>query len=155
MWNSGSEVIIRSAAVSSIQNGNPSPAMADAWWVWMTSLDRPVVPDVGISTAGSAGATAPSSRRACRAAAAIRPGSGQKSGTSAATSRSRRSAAGGPPAAAAAALASVARAASFLSVISARGRVCPIRPASSAAELRGLTATVTAPSDASASQQVR
>ena len=28
MWNSGSEVISRSAAVSSIQNGKPSPAIA-------------------------------------------------------------------------------------------------------------------------------
>src|SRR5260370_338962 len=54
MWNSGSEVIIRSAAVSSIQYGNPSPAIAYARWVCMTSLDRPVVPDVGMSMATAA-----------------------------------------------------------------------------------------------------
>ena len=41
MWNSGSEVISRSAAVSSIQYGKPSPAIAYARWVCMTSLDRP------------------------------------------------------------------------------------------------------------------
>ena len=41
MWNSGSEVISRSSAVSSIQYGNPSPAQAYARWVCMTSLDRP------------------------------------------------------------------------------------------------------------------
>ena len=53
MWNSGSEVISRSSGPSSIHHGNPSPAMAYARWVCMTSLDRPVVPEVGISTARS------------------------------------------------------------------------------------------------------
>src|SRR5215813_15167818 len=57
IWNNGSEVIIRSAGVSSIQNGNPSPAIAYARWVCITSFDRPVVPEVGISTARSPGVT--------------------------------------------------------------------------------------------------
>ena len=56
MWNSGSEVISRSSAVSSIHHGKPSPAIAYARCVWVTSFERPVVPDVGISTAGSSGA---------------------------------------------------------------------------------------------------
>ncbi len=59
MWNSGSDVISRSLAVSSIQYGKPSPAIAYARCVCMTSLDRPVVPDVGISTARSSGVPRP------------------------------------------------------------------------------------------------
>ena len=48
MWKSGREVISRSSAVSSIQYGKPTPAIAYARWVCMTSLDLPVVPEVGI-----------------------------------------------------------------------------------------------------------
>src|SRR3954469_15776165 len=55
MWNSGSDVISRSSAFSPIHHGNPSPAHAYARWVWVTSFERPVVPDVGISTDGSSG----------------------------------------------------------------------------------------------------
>ena len=55
MWNSGSEVISRSSPVSSIQYGKPSPAIAYARWVCITSFERPVVPDVAMSTATSSG----------------------------------------------------------------------------------------------------
>ncbi len=58
-WNSGSEVIRRSSGVSSSHHGNPSPAIAYARCVWVTSFDRPVVPDVGINTAGSSGRAGP------------------------------------------------------------------------------------------------
>ena len=57
-WKSGRLVISRSSAVSSSQYGNPCPAQAYARCVCITSFDRPVVPDVGISTATSSGSTA-------------------------------------------------------------------------------------------------
>ena len=137
MWNSGSEVISRSCAVSSIQNGKPSPAIAYARWVCMTSLDRPVVPEVGISTATSSGrATSGSpSSPAVSPAAASSPASSRPSG-------------GATPA-------SCTSPASPGSVISARGETWPASPASSAGALRGLTGTVTAPSAARASQHSR
>src|SRR6478609_4510768 len=59
MWNSGRDVIRRSSGVSSIHQGKPSPAIAYARWVWVTSFERPVVPDVGMSTAGSSGPAGP------------------------------------------------------------------------------------------------
>src|SRR5215471_3466646 len=57
MWNSGSEVISRSAAVSSIQNGNPFLAIAYARWGCMARLGRPGGAGVGMGTATAAGLT--------------------------------------------------------------------------------------------------
>ena len=58
MWNRGSEVMSRSSAVSCIQDGKPSPAITYARCVCITSLERPVVPDVGIITATASGSSA-------------------------------------------------------------------------------------------------
>ena len=71
-WNSGNEVIMRSSRSSSSQYGKPSPAIAYVRWVCMTSLDRPVVPEVGSRTATSPSATSAGPRASAEGAA---PGS--------------------------------------------------------------------------------
>ena len=142
MWNSGSEVISRSAAVSPIQYGNPSPASTYARCVCMTSLDRPVVPEVGMSTARSSGLTP---------ASGSGPAGPPLSGQSPASSVASSTPSGGDSVSSAA----WTRSASPWSVMSARGWVCRASPASSAGALRGLTDTTTAPSAVSASQQIR
>src|SRR6516165_11612540 len=143
MWNSGSEVIIRSAAVSSIQYGNPSPAIAYARWVCMTSLDRPVVPDVGMSTAISAWLT-DGSRGGPAAGAAMVSQPLVSSSESSTPS-------GGRPVRPASRINGMSPA----SVMMAPGAVWRARPASSAGALLGLADTVTAPDQASASQHSR
>ena len=157
-WKSGSVVSIRSAAVSSIQNGKPSPAIAYARCVCITSFDRPVVPDVGISTATSSGPTPaagsdPAPGRVCHRGRIVPVGRHERcTSTSAGNGVVLGSPAPirprSPPAAA-------TRSASPASVTSSFGWTWPISPASSAAELRGLTATAMAPIDVAASQHSR
>src|SRR5262249_27794453 len=108
----------------------------------MTSLDRPVVPEVGMSTATSAGLTAgsgggaPGGARCCQplvsAPAASTPGGARPVVPPSVTS-------GRSPAAG----------------VIARGAGCWASPASSAGALLGLADTVTAPAQASASQHNR
>ena len=134
----------------------------------MTSLDRPVVPDVGMSTARSAGLTvSPGTPMASSLRAGVpRAGAASSRGgpasplagpaelawaQSPASSPASRTPSGSRPAVPA----WLTRAASPASVISARGRVCWARPASSAGALRGLAETTTAPSAVRASQQIR
>jgi hypothetical protein len=128
MWNSGSDVIIRSWSVSSIQYGKPTPAHAYARWVCMTSLDRPVVPEVGMNTARSSSET--SDDRA--------------SSSGARQSSTRDSMDRNPPVGA-----------TSESLIRAFGWTWPIRPSRSCSVADGSVGTVTAPMDANASQHNR
>src|SRR5262245_25263800 len=141
MWNSGSDVMRRSSAVSSIQYGNPAPAMPYARWVCMTSFDRPVVPDVGMSTARSSGVTS-----------TVRL---DEDPTSVRQSPTSESMSIWPSAGTSAAPVSFNAGTTAPSVMSARGWTCPTSPASSGAVPDGSVGTVTAPSDASASQVSR
>ena len=127
MWKRGSEVMKRSSPVSCIQYGNPSPAITYARWVCMTSFDRPVVPEVGIMTATSAGSTSAGPRPS------LSPSKIRSTSTR-----------GVPPMGAASA-----------SVTINAGRTCSTNPATSASVLAGLTATWTAPTSMSASQVSR
>src|SRR5215467_14841119 len=108
----------------------------------MTSLDRPVVPEVGMSTATSAGRTggagggSPDGARSC-----------QPLVSSSASSTPR----GGMPVMPASLISGISPA----SVMIARGVVWWASPASSAGALLGLADTVTAPAQASASQHNR
>ena len=121
MWNSGSDVIIRSSAVSSIHQGNPSPAITYARCVCVTSFERPVVPDVGISTTGSSSPAGP-----VPSTPADRSANSPASGIDAAP--------GTPPSAG-----------TSSSVTTTRGSTCAASPASSASLLRGLAVTTMAP----------
>ena len=105
----------------------------------MTSLDRPVVPEVGISTARSSGPTPVSASSAALPGSAPPTSSSQSSTLSPGCSATAASISGRSPA----------------SLIRARGEVCRTSPASSAGVLRGLTDTMTAPSEGSASQHIR
>jgi hypothetical protein len=105
----------------------------------MTSLDRPVVPEVGISTARSSGPTPASASSAALPAAVPPTSSSQSSTVSPGSSPTAAPASGARP----------------VSLIRARGDTCRAIPAISAGALRGLTATVTAPSVGSASQHSR
>jgi hypothetical protein len=80
MWKRGSEVISRSSAVRPIHQGKPSPAIAYARCVWVTSFERPVVPEVGMRTAGSSGPAGPGPSRS--PGCANRPGSSSSVTTS-------------------------------------------------------------------------
>src|SRR5262252_10020689 len=108
----------------------------------MTSLDRPVVPEVGMSTATSAGRTGGTGGGSPADA-----GSGQPLVSSPASSTPS----GGRPVMPA----SVSSGSSPASVMIARGAVWWARPASSAGALLGLADTVTAPDQARASQHNR
>jgi hypothetical protein len=104
----------------------------------MTSLDRPVVPEVGISTARSSGPTPVPVSSAALPGAPL-TSSAQSSTVSPGSSPAAASTSGARPA----------------SLIRARGDTCRAIPAISAGALRGLTDTVTAPSVGSASQHSR
>ncbi len=108
----------------------------------MTSLDRPVVPDVGMSAATSDGLTGGTGGSS---PAGARPSQPLVSSSASSTPR------GGRPVMPA----SVTSGISPVSVMIARGAVWWARPASSAVALLGLADTVTAPVQASASQHNR
>ncbi len=120
MWNSGSDVISRSSAVSSIHHGNPSPAITYARCVCVTSFERPVVPEVGISTTGSSSPAGPVPPML--PVSANSPASGID-----------------------AAPETPASAGTSSSVTTTRGSTCAASPASSASLLRGLAVTTMAP----------
>ena len=109
----------------------------------MTSLDRPVVPDVGMRTATSAWPTGGTGGGP--AAGAVRLSQPLVSSSASSTPR------GGRPVIPASAASGMSPA----SVMIARGAVWCAKPASSAGALRGLADTVTAPDQASASQHNR
>ncbi len=158
IWKRGSVVSIRSAEVSSIQNGKPSPAIAYARCVCITSFARPVVPEVGISTARSSGVTPASGSRARPACSASAAGCSQSAGSSESTSITAGN--GVRPrlpvlVRSLSSRAAVSTLASAASVMSSLGSTCLISPASSADVPRGFTATATAPMDVSASQATR
>src|SRR4051794_34836801 len=144
MWNSGRLVMSTSSAVSSIQAGKPSPAQAYARWVCITSLDRPVVPEVGMRTATSSGV-------------AVSGRSGTVSGAPASQSPASPATSTVPSSAVAPSrdVASSTVAARSVSETSSRGRAWVSNPASSAAVARGLVGTAMAPSTVVASRVSR
>ena len=112
----------------------------------MTSLDFPVVPEVGMRTATSAWLT-PAPRAGSAAPGASTGWAPAQPWVSSLASRT--------PGAGLARPASAISGYRPASVIRARGLVWCASPASSAGELRGLAETVTAPIEASASQHSR